>query len=289
VAAGAVAKVFLGNAGISITGWVSEAAGVRAAALGEAGFDPAQVNGNALAGLCGNALAMPDKQAASLAEARIAALRERGDSCGGIVTCVVSGLPAGLGDPVFGKLDALLAQAVLSIGAVKGFEIGAGFAAASSTGSQNNDPLAPQAPLAPAIGSPLTPDAGIHPPLTPDAGINPQLASDAGSHQQPVDHPPAAVFVTNNAGGVSGGISTGSPLVFRAAFKPVPSIRMEQRTIDRNGNACTLTVEGRHDACVCPRAVPVVEAMAALVVADLLVSPRQRATPSCVPGQQGDA
>ena len=158
---------------------------------------------------------------------RIEALRKKGDSAGGIVECTVHGVPAGLGEPVFDKLDAVLAQAMLSIGAIKGIEFGSGFAAADARGSTNNDPMA------------------------------------AG---------PA--FRTNNAGGILGGISRGDDIVFRVAVKPVPSIYLRQETITTENEECSIEIEGRHDVCLCPRIVPVVEAMTALTLADLYLRNR---------------
>ncbi|MBR7079891.1 MAG: chorismate synthase, partial [Treponema sp.] len=143
---------------------------------------------------------------------------------GGIVECVVSGVPAGLGEPVFDKADALLAQAMLSIGAIKGIEFGAGFASGDLTGSVNNDPMRK-----------------------------------------------GGVFVSNNAGGILGGITRGDDIVFRVAVKPVPSIFIKQQTVDASLNECDILIEGRHDVCLCPRIVPVVQAMTAITLADLLL------------------
>ncbi|MDR0637678.1 MAG: chorismate synthase [Spirochaetaceae bacterium] len=171
-----------------------------------------------------------------------AAVRVKGDSVGGVVVCRVEGLPPGLGEPVFGKLDAAIAGAMLSIGAVKGIEFGAGFAAAGMRGSEHNDAILP-----------------------------------AGDMWWRKDLPfgvPAASFADNHSGGVLGGLSNGMPLEFKVAFKPVPSIGREQKTIDRSGNPVPLTVKGRHDVCVCPRALVVVEAMAAIVIADLMLQNR---------------
>jgi chorismate synthase len=159
-----------------------------------------------------------------------------GESAGGVAECHVQGLPAGLGDPVFDKLDALISQAVMSLGAVKGIEFGAGFSAARLTGSQSNDRPLP----------------GGGPP------------GGAGT----------VAYSGNSAGGILGGISNGAELVFRAAFKPVPSIAKKQLTVDRFGRELELVIGGRHDLCVCPRAVPVVEAMTALVLADLMLRRR---------------
>jgi chorismate synthase len=231
VAAGAVAKALLSQYGISIRAWTQAVAGISVPASGDPGFDLAEADRNPLR--------MPHAGTAALALAKIEELRAAGDSAGGMVSCSASGVPPGLGEPVFGKLDALLAQAMLSLGAAKGIEFGAGFAAASSRGSVQNDSPAAAPHLS---GIPC----GV-PPLT---------------------------YGSNNAGGVLGGISTGMPLEFTVAFKPVPSISAKQRTVDRSGAGRELTVKGRHDVCVCPRAVPVVEAMTALVLADLLLQNR---------------
>jgi chorismate synthase len=169
-------------------------------------------------------------------------LRAEGDSIGGIVVCRIDGLPPGLGEPVFGKLDAAIAGAMLSIGAVKAVEFGTGFAAAGMRGSEHNDAILP--------------------------------ANDVWWKKDLPPHVPAATFAGNHSGGVLGGLSNGMPLEFRTAFKPVPSISREQQTIDRSGTPVPLTVQGRHDVCICPRALVVVEAMAALVIADLLLQNR---------------
>jgi chorismate synthase len=158
-----------------------------------------------------NPVRCPHTETAIEMEAVIAAEKAAGDSIGGIITCVVKGIPAGLGEPVFDKLHARLGQAMLSINAVKGFEIGGGFSSATMRGSLHN-----------------------------------KLSS----------------------GGVLGGISTGEDLVFRVAFKPVSTIMQDQITVDKNGNEVVLEGKGRHDPCVVPRAVPIVEAMTALVLAD---------------------
>jgi chorismate synthase len=232
VAAGAVAKALLSQYGVSIRAWTQAAAGISAPVSGDPGFDLAEAGRNSLR--------MPHAGTAALALAKIEELRTAGDSAGGLVSCSVSGVPPGLGEPVFGKLDALLAQAMLSLGAAKGIEFGAGFAAASSCGSVQNDiPAAASNTIAPL-----------------PSGI------------------PSLAYGSNNAGGVLGGISTGMPLEFTVAFKPVPSIQAKQRTVDRSGADRELSVKGRHDVCVCPRAVPVVEAMTALVLADLLLQNR---------------
>jgi chorismate synthase len=228
VAAGAVAKALLAVFGITVRAWTSSAAGIRAPGPGESGFDLDEAERSPLR--------VPCRETAECILKKLEELRAEGDSAGGIVSCMVTGLPPGLGDPVFGKLDARLASAVLSIGAVKGIEFGAGFAAAASLGSRQNDGPAPH------DGKAALP-----------SGV------------------PNIRYKTNNAGGILGGISTGMPLEFSAAFKPVPSIAINQKTVDRAGNIRDLVIQGRHDVCVCPRAVPVVEAMTALVLADLLI------------------
>jgi chorismate synthase len=234
VAAGAVARALLSQYGVSVRAWTQTAAGINAPSPGEAGFDPDEAERNPLC--------MPHAGTAALALAELEKLRAEGDSAGGTVSCTVTGLPPGLGEPVFGKLDALLAAAMLSLGAAKGIEFGAGFAAAASRGSLQNDRPIP----ADSAAAPL--------PLPP--GI------------------PALTYSGNNSGGVLGGISTGMPVTFTVAFKPIPSISIKQQTVDRSGAIKELTVKGRHDVCVCPRAVPVVEAMTALVLADLLLQNR---------------
>ncbi len=175
-----------------------------------------------------NALYMPDAIAAKEAASYLETCMEKKDSCGGIVECVVTGLPTGLGETVFDKLDAELAKAIFSIGAVKGFEIGDGFASADSLGSSNNDAF---------------------------------FVNDQGKIQP----------VTNHAGGVLGGMSTGAPLVFCAAIKPTPSIASQQHTVTRDGSDLDISIRGRHDPIIVPRAVVVIESMAAITILDLLL------------------
>ena len=156
-------------------------------------------------------------------ENEILAAKNAGDSVGGIAEITASGCPPGLGDPVFGKLDAQIAGAMMGIGAVKGVEIGSGFAVATRFGSENNDPITKNG------------------------------------------------FLSNNAGGILGGISSGQEIVVRIAVKPTPSIAKPQQTIDTSGNDATITVKGRHDPCIVPRIIPVAEAMLALVLADVVL------------------
>jgi chorismate synthase len=179
----------------------------------------------------------PDSEAAEEIERRIDEARRRGDSLGGVVTCVAHGVPPGLGEPVFDKLEAELAKAMLSLPACKGFEIGSGFAGTLLTGAEHNDPF----------------------------------YVDQGRVRTR----------TNHSGGIQGGISNGEPVVLRVAFKPTATIRIEQETVRRDLEPARLSASGRHDPCVLPRAVPMVEAMAALVLADHWL--RQRAQESGAP------
>lgn len=217
VAAGAVAAKLLGQLGITVRAYAKEIAGI---ALDPANFDWEERDRNPLY--------MPDALAAVKAQERLTALMAEGDSAGGIVECIASRLPAGIGEPVFEKLDANLAKAMFSIGAVKGVEIGSGFQAAKSTGSANND-------------------AFFH---NPDGSVCKK---------------------TNCAGGILGGISDGSDIIVRAAFKPTPSISAFQETVSKNGEDISVSIKGRHDPIIVPRAVVVVEAMTALTLADMLL------------------
>ncbi len=207
VAAGAIARKLLARRGVDVLAYTVRAGGVQCEK-----YVPEQIEQNMLRAC--------DPEAAAVMMERIAEVRDRNDSVGGIVECRIRGVDPGLGEPVFDKLDAQLANAMVSLGAVKGIEFGAGFAAADMTGSEHND----------------------------------QMGADG--------------FVTNHAGGIIGGISTGNEIVFRVAVKPVSSIARPQRTVDLDGTERTIRTEGRHDACICPRLVPVVEAMACLVVED---------------------
>lgn len=167
----------------------------------------------------------------ALWDAAVAEARKAGDTLGGIVQIVARDVPAGLGEPVFDKLEAVLAHAVMSVGAVKGVEVGEGFAAARLRGSQNNDPLLPGA----------------------DGTIE------------------AVRFASNHAGGILGGISSGQDIILRAAVKPIASIAHDQHTVDTTGRAATVRIGGRHDLCAIPRIVPVLSAMTALALADALL------------------
>jgi chorismate synthase len=173
----------------------------------------------------------PDPQMAEQMFAYIDEIRKKGDSVGGIVSCVVTGVPAGWGEPVFDKLHAELGKAMLGINAVKGFEYGSGFAGAEWYGSDHND----------------------------------AIYTDAEDRVR---------TRTNHSGGIQGGISNGEDIYFRVAFKPVATIMQDQESVDVQGQPVTVSGKGRHDPCVVPRAVPIVEAMAALVLVDMWLRSR---------------
>lgn len=220
VAAGAIAKQLLAKAhGTEVLAWVQRIHTIEAA------IDPAAVT---LEAIESNIVRCSDAATAERMIERIEAIGREGDSCGGVIECVVRNPPVGLGMPVFDKLEADLAKAVMSLPATKGFEIGSGFAGTQLLGSEHNDAFLP----------------------TADGSLR---------------------TATNNSGGIQGGISNGEEIVIRVAFKPTATIRKEQQTIDSEGNATTLAAKGRHDPCVLPRAVPMVEAMVALVLADHLL------------------
>lgn len=209
VAAGAVAMKLLAQRGITIRAYTLRAGGISCSARD-------------LDVIENNPMRACDLDAAARMVKRIEEMQGRGDSVGGVVECSISGVPAGLGEPVFDKLEAELGRAALSIGSVRGIEFGAGFAVADMTGSESNDPILPGG------------------------------------------------FATNNAGGIIGGISTGQEIVFRIAVKPTASISTEQKSTDDQGRPIAIRTEGRHDPCICPRIVPVVEAMSAIVLMDMV-------------------
>lgn len=217
VAAGAIALEILKELGIEVSAYVKS--------IGPVTIDYKNCKKENIAK---SAVYMPDMEASIKAEEYLKEQIKNQDSTGGVVECMIIGVPAGVGEPVFEKLDANLAKAIMSIGAVKGFEIGAGFETATMCGSVNNDSF--------------------------------YIGSNGVTEKK-----------TNYAGGILGGISDGSEIVFRAAFKPTPSISKEQETINKNGENITISVKGRHDPIIVPRAVVVVEAMAALTVLDLLL------------------
>lgn len=218
VAGGAVASLLLSRLGIEITAYTKS--------IGPVCCDMDRFSQEEISR---NPVCMPDAAAAKKAEEYLKECMKAQNSCGGIVECVITGVPAGIGDPVFEKLDANLAKAIFSIGAVKGFEIGEGFEAAALTGLENNDSFC--------------------------AGPFGQITKE-----------------TNHAGGILGGISDGCPIIFRAAFKPTPSIAAPQKTVKKDGTPITVSIKGRHDPIIVPRGVVVVESMAALTLADMMLA-----------------
>ena len=232
VAGGAIAAKFLETQGIGVFACACELGGIAAPLtdIGGAWERPF---------FCSDADTVP------LWEERITAVKNAGDTLGGLVHVVVTGLPAGLGEPVFDKLDARLAYAFMGVGAVKGVEVGSGFAGARLTGSRNNDAILP-----------------------------PEGAPDAvrATHPLPCGTPYA--FSSNRAGGVLGGISSGAPLCATVAVKPISSIALQQQTFSVEGEPTSISVGGRHDISAIPRIVPVLKAMAALVVADFVLLQR---------------
>jgi chorismate synthase len=216
VAAGAIAEQLLARHGVSIVAWVDEVAGITAK------VDPDAVTREVVDT---NDIRCPDAAVAEQMIERVERARKDGDSVGGVIRVVARGVPPGWGEPVFDKLEADLAKAMMSIPAVKGVESGSGFAGTLMTGSEHNDLF---------------------------------YRKDDGS----------IGTRTNRSGGIQGGISNGEPITLRIAFKPTATIMRAQETVDREGNPTTLEPKGRHDPCVLPRAVPIVEAMVALVLAD---------------------
>jgi len=216
VAAGAVASKILSSLGIEFT--------TCSIAIGPVTIDRDHFKKETI---FQNPLYMPDADAAVTAAAFLEQCMSERNSAGGIIECRITGVPSGIGDPVFEKLDANLGKAILSIGAVKGFEIGDGFQVAKATGLTNNDGYC------------------------------------SGSDGKPVK-------ITNHAGGITGGISDGCDIVFRAAVKPTSSIAASQQTVNRDGENITVNIKGRHDPVIVPRAVVVVESMAAITITDML-------------------
>jgi chorismate synthase len=210
VAAGAVASAVLKKENIEVIAYTIALGSIRAET-----FDPQVIDKNMF--LCA------DHHAAKKMEEEVARVRQQGDSLGGIVEIIAKNVPPGLGEPVFDKLDADLAKAMMSIGAVKGVEIGSGFHAAGQLGSQNNDPVSPDG------------------------------------------------FLSNNAGGILAGISNGDEIVVRVAVKPIPSISIEQETINTDNNPTRIKIKGRHDISAIPRINVVCEAMVNLVLVDHLL------------------
>jgi chorismate synthase len=216
VAAGAIAGMIISREGIEVLAY--------AKALGGIVVIPGRISREDIAA---SSLMCPDPDATRAMEKKLEEARRSGDSLGGIVEIIVRGCPPGLGEPVFDKMDADLAKALMGIGSVKGVEIGAGFRVAEMTGSEANDPIAPTG------------------------------------------------FLTNHAGGILAGITTGQDIIIRVACKPIASIAKVQKTIDIHGNPAEISIKGRHDVAVIPRIIPVCEAMVSIVLADHLL--RQKA------------
>lgn len=214
VVAGAIAKLFLKHIGVSVVGYTSQVGSIKV------DKDYTELD---LSKIEDTAVRCPDLNKAEEMIKLIKEVQYKGDTIGGVVTCIANGVPVGLGEPVFGKLHAALGSAMLSINAVKGFEYGHGFDV-SLPGSELNDPF----------------------------------YNDEGNIRTR----------TNNSGGIQAGISNGEDIYFRVAFKPVSTILMEQNTVDTHGKDTVIKARGRHDPCVLPRAVPIVEAMAAMVIMD---------------------
>ena len=225
MAAGAIADKVLRLAyGIDIVAWVSAVADVEAPEIDMANISRQQVDQNLVR--------CPDKAAADKMITAIKAAKTDKDYLGGILTCVCRNVPAGIGEPVFDKLEAQLARAMLSIPATKGFEIGSGFAGTRMRGSEHNDPFVLK-------------------------------ENRLGT-------------TTNRSGGIQGGISNGENIYFRVAFKPVATIGRDQTSANFKGQEVVLAAKGRHDPCVVPRAIPIIEAMTALVLADNILRQASR-------------
>lgn len=217
VAAGAIAKKILKTIGVEILGYTKS--------IGPVEIDMAQFDANEI---YNNFLAMPDKSKVAEAEAYLTEVKEAGNSAGGVIECKVFNCPPGLGEPVFDKLDGLLSRAIMSLGAMKGIEFGAGREVSTKTGVENNDFY---------------------------KYVNGKLTKE-----------------TNHAGGILGGMSDGSEILFKVFVKPTPSIHQTQRAVTKSGENVEINIEGRHDPIIVPRAVVVVEAMTALTLVDMLMA-----------------
>lgn len=227
VASGAIAeKILTEKYGIEIVAWVSSVGPYHAAPVNQEGITREVVDQTDLR--------CPDADASKQMRELILALKDAGDSTGGTVSCIIRNVPAGLGEPVYEKLEAKLAQAMLAIPATKAFELGSGFKGTTLKGSEHNDPFT-------------------------------MKDEKMGT-------------LSNNSGGIQGGISNGEFIFFRVGFKPPATISLPQQTVDYQGNPVTLAAKGRHDPCVVPRAVPIVESMAALVIIDMAMRQEARNT-----------
>ncbi len=223
VFAGAVCRQILKRRGISIAAHIYSIGNVK-----DAPFDPTGIDSELITRLNGEKFALVDTSKEDAMRETVGAAHAQGDSIGGIVECIVQGMPAGIGEPMFGGVENIISAAVFGVPAVKGIEFGSGFSGAALLGSQNND----------------------------------EFYYDENGKVR---------TRTNNHGGALGGITSGMPIIFRAAVKPTPSISKEQKTVDlQTGENTTLAIKGRHDPCIVPRAVPVIEAAAAVAVMNML-------------------
>ncbi len=218
VAAGAIAKLFLAQYNIQIIAYVDQIGSLQMTS------DDIEISSSTIES---NIVRCPDKNIAKKMISLVSDIKKQGNTIGGSIKCQITGIPAGLGEPVFDKLHAELAKAMMSINAARGFEYGSGFNAIKMKGSQHNDPF-----------------------VIKDNKV---------------------LTTTNYSGGIQGGISNGMPIDFRIAFKPVATILQKQESINNKGEKIILKGKGRHDPCVVPRAVPIVEAMSAIVIADFIL------------------
>ena len=222
IVGGAIAKLILNQKNISINAFVKQVGHICLSKTHEE-LDFSKTSNSIIR--------CPDESVSKQMIAFIEEIKQKGDTVGGVIQCVITNAPVGLGEPVFDKLHAVLGHAMLSINAVKGFEIGSGFNSVNYTGTELNDVF-----------------------LSPTNENSEKVKTK-----------------TNNSGGIQGGISNGMPIYFNVAFKPVATVMKEQSSINNNGEEIMLEAKGRHDPCVLPRAVPIVESMAALVLADFLL------------------
>lgn len=232
IVAGAIAKLLLHEKNISIHAFVKQVGDITLTK----NFDELDLTKTE-----SNVVRCPDEIVAEQMINYIEKIKKQGDTIGGIIQCVIKNSPVGLGEPVFDKLHAVLGHAMLSINAVKGFEIGSGFNSITKKGSELNDVFIPTA----------------------------NVTQSAVEAKQEIPTP--QITKTNNSGGIQGGISNGMPIYFNVAFKPVATIMQKQTSVNKQGEEVVLEAKGRHDPCVLPRAVPIVESMAALVMADFLL------------------
>jgi chorismate synthase len=255
-AAGGIALGVLKRRGIEITAYIAAVGGVKAASYRDAGTDIGRtLCGGKIREIKSSAYPLLDKSPETAIIEEIRAASAAGDSVGGVIECAVTGLPAGVGEPVYDGMEGALAKMIFAIPAIKGVEFGAGFAAAEMRGSAANDAM------------------------YFNGGDGGTEFSDSAARGDSENSPPrfgdgtgkTVATRTNNNGGITGGISNGMPVLFRTAVKPVPSIALEQDTVDiESGKNTKLVISGRHDSCIVPRAVPVIEAAAACVILDLL-------------------